>query len=939
MATYFERLQQALRPEGYELLREIASGGMGTVFVARETALNRLVAIKIVRPELATAKAVDRFLSEARILADLRHPNIVRVFRAGTAGGFPYYAMEYLGDGETLGEYMQRERLSREQVLALGRDLLHALESFHRRGVVHRDIKPQNIFLIDGRAVLVDFGIATPTGPQTVSRERSDIVPGTPSYMPPEQRYGWDVGPQTDIYAVGMVLYETLSGRRWRWFLPDDVPSWSGVPWLQRRALRRALAFDVDDRWPDAAAFRRPWWHARTIKYRVRTALLTTGGLAAGAVIFGIIVGGTEAGPVDVAIVSFGAAGGVDPAVAAELAWLTERTVSGQVDAQAEEIETRFLRAPPPDAAPPEDLLEELQTRALVRGGVASAAQGLIARVEVVTRSGTSLIEETAPDIRGIACKLAPKILRSVGERVESYQCLFENTAAVAMNLLLEGEEAFRRQDWEGADSLCTAALAIDPTLAWARWRRANARRWLRKPFEEDLALLRGQRNALLEIDRLLLEAWRTPFGEQRIDRYTDVVRRFPFDPYGWLVFGDDLQARGPLLGLPRDTAQSLLERAVVLDSTLGPALLDLTILAIRRGDSAAAAHRLEQLGSVSDLGGSIPIEYLQAAKVLRFGTSSEQESALYGLLGDVGGDRDAMLPFLLEFLRWALAYDLAPAQDAIAQTALAGTGTLPPDTAAHIHVTWGLALAALGRWQDAVAVFDTVDVLLRSPKSALLSAQWRVLPGALGLIGVPAAEAAEGRRRLEELADDSVVGPRAAWSLAVSAYAVDDPAEAQRWVRRVRESGETHADAARLLDALQLAAVGDAAGALRTTAADIPLVAEDRDLDPFQRTILYLRRGEWQRALDPDPVPADWRWHYNVDFIGRFRVLPQAAEIDWAFAPYARLLTARAELALGRSASACGELRRVVELWQNADAVFSPLRDDAQALISERCR
>jgi hypothetical protein len=935
MATYFERLQQALRPEGYELLREIASGGMGTVFVARETALSRLVAIKIVRPELATAKAVDRFLSEARILADLRHPNIVRVFRAGTAGGFPYYAMEYLGDGETLGEYMQRERLSREQVLALGRDLLHALESFHRRGVVHRDIKPQNIFVVDGRAVLVDFGIATPTGPQTVSRGQSDVVPGTPSYMPPEQRYGWDVGPQTDIYAVGMVLYEALSGRRWRWFLPDDVPSWSGVPWLLRRALRRAVAFDVDDRWPDAAAFRRPWWHARTIKYRVRTALLTTGGLAAGAVIFWTVFGGGEPpATVDVAIASFGAAGDVDPAVAAELAWLTERTVSGQA-----KTTTRFLDSRPPDADAPEDVLEGLQTRALVRGGVASGGQGFLARVEVMTTSGTSLLEEAGPDTRGIACKLAPKILRSIGKRVESYQCLFENTSATAIALLLAGEEAFRRQDWQRADSLCTEALAIDSTLAWARWRRANARRWRREPFEEDLALLQGQRSALLEIDRGMLDAWRTPFGEQRIERYDSVVARFPFDPYGWLVFGDDLQARGPLLGLPRDTARSLLHRAVELDSTLGPALLDLTILAIRRGDSAAAARRLGQLEAVSDPGGSIPIGYLHAAKVLRFGTPSEQTSALFGLVGDVGGDPDAMLPLLLGFLRWALAYDLAPAQETIARTALAGAGSLPPTTAAHIRVTRGLALAALGRWHDAVAVFDTVELLLGTPASALLAAQWRVMPSALGLPGVPPARVAEGRRRLEQLADDSVVGPRAAWSLAVSAYAAADPAEAQRWVRRVRESGETHADAARLLDALQLAAVGDAAGALRTTAVDVPLVAEDRDLDPFQRTILYLRRGEWRRAIDPDTVPADWRWHYNADFIGPFDVLPQAAEIDWAFAPYARLLTARAQLASGRSASACGELRRVVELWRNADAVFSPLRDDARALISERCR
>jgi hypothetical protein len=153
-----------------------------------------------------------------------------------------------------------------------------------------------------------------------------------------------------------------------------------------------------------------------------------------------------------------------------------------------------------------------------------------------------------------------------------------------------------------------------------------------------------------------------------------------------------------------------------------------------------------------------------------------------------------------------------------------------------------------------------------------------------------------------------------------------------------VREREGTQGEAVRFLDALQLEAVGDPAGALRKTAADIPLVAELRDLDPFQRTLMYLRRGEWRRAIDPDTVPADWRWHYNVDFVGRFDVLPQAAEIDWAFAPYARLLTAQAELASGRSASACSELRRVVELWQDADTVYSPLRGDAEALLSEQC-
>jgi hypothetical protein len=807
--------------------------------------------------------------------------------------------------------------------------------------VVHRDIKPQNIFLIDGRAVLVDFGIATPSGPQTISREQSDVVPGTPSYMPPEQRYGWDVGPQTDLYAVGMVLYEALTGRRWRWFLPDDVPSWSGVPWPERRALRKALLFDVAERWPDAAAFRHPWWRSRAIKYRVRTAALTVGGLVTGALILWAITGGPgQRARVEVAVASFVAEGDVDPALAVELAWLTERTVSGQVDTAAAEVSTRLLRSEPLDSGAPGGLLEDLQANALVRGELGSGGQGFVARVEVVTGLGTSLLEETAPDTRGIACKLAPKILRSLGKRVDSYQCLFENTAATAFARLLEGEEAFRRQDWHRADSLCSEALAIDSSLAWARWRRANALRWLRQDFEPDLAVLAAQRNALLEIDRLLLDAWRTPFGDDRIQRYEATVERFPFDPYAWLVFGDDLQARSPLIGLPPDTAQSLLERAVERDTTLAPALLDLTILAIRRGDAESAVRWLDRLERVVDPENtSIPTDYLAWAYRLRFGSPSEQANTLHGLASDVGGDPDAMLQFLERFLRWGLAYDLAPAQALIARRALDAAGELPGHAASHIQVTEGLALAALGRWQDALAAFDAVDALLGTPASALLAAQWRALPPALGLHDVPSDAVAEGRRRLERLAADPAVGPQAAWSLAVSHYAAGDAGAAQPWVQRVRESGEPHADDARLLEALQWASAGDPARARRITDEDIPLVAEDRALDPFQRAITYLNRGAWARAIDPASVPADWRWHYNLDFVGEFAVLPQAAEIDWAIGPVARLRTAQAELAADRRATACRELRRIVELWRGADAVFAALRADAQTLVSERCR
>src|SRR5438552_11633953 len=146
-----QRLQDALAPD-YRIERELASGGMGVVFLARDVTLERPVAVKIIRPELATALAADSFLREARILAGLRHPNIVTVYRAGEAAGLFYYIME-LVEGETLHDRLRRGPLGPADARKLGRDLLDGLEAVHAAGIVHRDIKPANVFLLGTRTL------------------------------------------------------------------------------------------------------------------------------------------------------------------------------------------------------------------------------------------------------------------------------------------------------------------------------------------------------------------------------------------------------------------------------------------------------------------------------------------------------------------------------------------------------------------------------------------------------------------------------------------------------------------------------------------------------------------------------------------------------------------------------------------------------------------
>src|SRR3989304_3380344 len=132
MSSLFERLRDALAPE-YELERELGAGGMGVVFLARDSALDRRVAIKIIRPELATARATERFLREARLLAQLKHPNIMPVHRAGEAGSFPYYVMDYCEE-ETLQARLERGPLSPPEAVRLGCQLLEGLEALPRAG-------------------------------------------------------------------------------------------------------------------------------------------------------------------------------------------------------------------------------------------------------------------------------------------------------------------------------------------------------------------------------------------------------------------------------------------------------------------------------------------------------------------------------------------------------------------------------------------------------------------------------------------------------------------------------------------------------------------------------------------------------------------------------------------------------------------------------------
>ncbi len=245
---------------GLEIAGLIGQGGMGMIYKARQPQLDRVVALKILSPELRRDPAfAGRFSREAQALAKLSHSHIVSIFDFGQAGPFYYFLMEFV-DGVTLRDRIERKDFSPEEARRMVREICDALQFAHEEGIVHRDIKPSNI-LIDkkGRIKVADFGLAKLAGgnrPDTEERGQTTLVLGTPHYMAPEQvERPNQVDHRADLYALGVVLYETLTGE-----LPlgrFELPSTRArVDPRLDAVILRALAKDPRRRFQHAGEFR-----------------------------------------------------------------------------------------------------------------------------------------------------------------------------------------------------------------------------------------------------------------------------------------------------------------------------------------------------------------------------------------------------------------------------------------------------------------------------------------------------------------------------------------------------------------------------------------------------------------------------------------------------------------------------------------------------------
>jgi tetratricopeptide (TPR) repeat protein/predicted Ser/Thr protein kinase len=253
---------------GYRIEGSLGEGGMGVVYRAVDPTLDRPLAVKVIRSAHMSAAAKERFLREARAASRLNHPNIVTVYAAGEEDGHPYLAMEYV-EGRSLRSIIDEGPVPWEKATAWTCDILDALHRLHGEGIVHRDLKPENIMVTnEGVVKLMDFGIAHIARSETLTLEGATV--GTVYYMSPEQAAGKKVDPRSDVFSMGAVLHQMLTGEypfagehpMAVMYSITNLPAWPiaecGIkaPAELQGILDQAMTKNRDERYADAAAFR-----------------------------------------------------------------------------------------------------------------------------------------------------------------------------------------------------------------------------------------------------------------------------------------------------------------------------------------------------------------------------------------------------------------------------------------------------------------------------------------------------------------------------------------------------------------------------------------------------------------------------------------------------------------------------------------------------------
>ncbi|HWN19399.1 MAG TPA: serine/threonine-protein kinase [Gemmatimonadales bacterium] len=777
MSDIPERLAAALS-DRYVLERPVGTGGMATVYLARDLRHKRQVAVKVVRPELGGRLGVERFLREIELAARLQHPNILPVFDSGViddgdGGPVPYFVMPYV-EGQTLRQQLQREgRFPVDAALTLAEEVADALAYAHSKGVVHRDIKPENILLSGGHAVVADFGVAkaleqgTSASPSAGATQltRAGMAMGTPLYMSPEQATGDDVvDARSDQYSLACVLYEMLAGKP-----PFEGPSAqtiiaksltaprphiasirAGVSSELDQVVAKALSLEPGDRYPDMGALRSALAQARGLPGRgARRWLVGSGALA---VLAGVAMGAWFAsrppsrrvapavemlavlpfhtsgpgmeflseGMMDLLATNLKGVGGintVDPRTVLK-EWGNER-------GQGSDILARALAVG-----------RDLDAGSVVLGSAVSTG----GKVRVVAdlygidgqRLGRAQVDGAADSVLAVVDRLSLALLRDVWRSKEPLPNLrlasLTTDSIDALRSYLEGERYYRRTQWDSALSAYTRAVETDSTFALAHLRRAQAFGWIGGYNNKDAhaAVAAGVRFAkrLPPRDRRLMAAYQL-FDQGKpasIDSLRAFVIDYPEDVEGWFLLGEAMFHIKSFRPSAPDSIVAAFDSVLRKDSTLFPALIHPMELGVIYRDSTRFARYFPEYSRTAP---TSKVSAIRTTANLLWGPPPT-DKAISATWNEQGS-------WLIQAANAAYYWDKATS-DSIASRYVRVTqaGPRAPGFLAGALEARASMLAGLGRWREAKVLLDSLSRLDRG--DALGVQAWAM---ALGLAPV----------------------------------------------------------------------------------------------------------------------------------------------------------------------------------------------------------
>jgi tetratricopeptide (TPR) repeat protein len=621
----------------YRIVRRLARGGMGIVYLAHDPRLDRRVALKLLPPYLnADPAAVRRLGDEARAASALDHPHIETVYEIGeTADERVFIAMAYY-DGETLRERIGRGRMSVPEVVNLGAQLADGLNAAHRGGIIHRDIKPENILVTkDGVLKIVDFGVAK------VMREGLASVGlplGTAAYMSPEQTRGEALDHRTDLWSVGVVLYEMLTGSRpfggegealIHAIRHDPPQPLSAVrrdlPALLVTLVERCLEKDRERRFEstdDLARELRSEPRPRRRRVRIAAAAAMSAVLAA---VFLMRSEGEVAAPVvgeaaapGIAVLPFEVRGEDLDMWREGMVDLLSISLDGAADLRA--IDSRTVLAGwreagqeggEPNLARSLQIARGTGARYAVIGSVLSSGSGMRLAAQIYAlEDGSSLatlqVEGSPDSLFTLVDRLSIDVLAAIwqGEerpRAEIDLTRITTTSLPALKAYLEGESLLRRADFTAAAAAYERAIEADSTFAFALFHAGFAYGWMGgdEPQQNE-SYRRALRHSarLPEREALLLRATleyhtRVLDAPTVIELFREVTRKYPDDPDAWYFLGDAYWHGGEQLLSNQDESEKALRTVVELDPGFAPAYIHLVNNAFIHHPDSARASRL----------------------------------------------------------------------------------------------------------------------------------------------------------------------------------------------------------------------------------------------------------------------------------------------------------------------------------------------------------